>query len=76
MYEPRTITHTLRHRGEVVVIDHVPADVCSLCGDVLLAPETVRPIEAILAKRGSPARAVPLYEYASSTSGGQPTKVA
>ncbi len=35
-YEASTIVHTVRHNGQVVVIDHVPADVCSLCGDALL----------------------------------------
>jgi YgiT-type zinc finger domain-containing protein len=62
-YERRTITHTVRHREEVVVIDHVPADVCSVCGDVLLAPQTVRHIERLLKSRRKPARTVPLYEY-------------
>ena len=37
----REITHTVRHHGQVVVIDHVPAEVCSVCGDVVLSPETV-----------------------------------
>ncbi|RLC69324.1 MAG: hypothetical protein DRI52_09145, partial [Chloroflexi bacterium] len=34
--------------GQIVVIDHVPAEVCSVCGDVLLRPEAVRRIEALL----------------------------
>jgi YgiT-type zinc finger domain-containing protein len=62
-YEERHIVHTVRHRGEVVVIDAVPAEVCSVCGDVLLRPETVRHIEALLASRPAPARTAPLYEY-------------
>ena len=56
--------HTVRHRGQVIVIDHVPADVCSACGDVLLEPDTVRRIEALLQKRQEPASTVPLYEFA------------
>ena len=63
-YEPREITHTVRHKGRIVVIDHVPAEVCSVCGDVLLRPETVRHIEALLRNRTEPFRTVPLYEYA------------
>ncbi len=38
-YEAGKVTHTvrhLRHQGQIIVIDHVPADVCSVCGDVLL----------------------------------------
>ena len=63
-YEQREIVHTVRHRGEVVVIDRVPAEVCSLCGDTLLRPETVRHLEALLRRPAAPARTVPLYEYA------------
>ena len=63
-YEKREITHTVKHRGKIIVIDHVPAEACSLCGDVLLNPETVRHIEALLRASTEPAGMVPLYEYA------------
>lgn len=63
-YEERRIVHTVRHKGQVIVIDHVPAEVCSVCGDVLLKPETVRHIEELLRKKVRPAGTVPLYEYA------------
>ncbi len=63
-YEEREIVHTVRYRGEVVVIDHVPAEVCSVCGDVLLKPETVRRIDALLRTATKPTGVVPLYEYA------------
>ena len=62
--ETREITHTVRHHSQVVVIDHVPAEVCSVCGDVVLSPETVRHIEQLLRTAARPAREVPLYEYA------------
>lgn len=63
-YEERRMVHTVRHHGNVVVIDHVPAEVCSVCGDVLLAPEIIRRIEKLLETMPQPARAVPLYEFA------------
>ena len=63
-YEPQEITHTVRHEGRIVVIDHVPAEVCSTCGDVLLRPETVRHLELLLRQEIEPASTVPLYEYA------------
>ncbi len=63
-YEERKIVHTVRHQGRVIVIDHVPAEVCSVCGDVLLKPETVRRIEMLLRTAPRPASTVPLYEYA------------
>ena len=63
-YEDRKIVHTVRHRGQLIVIDHVPAEVCSVCSDVLLKPETVRRIEELLHTTAQPAGTVPLYEYA------------
>ena len=63
VYEERTVVHTVRYRGEVIVIDHVPAEVCTVCGDVLLRPDTVRRIEEILHTRRVPSSTVPLYEY-------------
>ena len=64
VYELRTVVHTVKRGGEVMVIDHVPAEVCNVCGDVLLTPETVRRLEALLASTPPPLRTVPLYEFA------------
>lgn len=66
-YEGRLVTHTVRHQGRLAVFDHVPAQVCSVCGDVLLSPETVRRIEAMLASGQVPAATVPVYEYAGES---------
>jgi YgiT-type zinc finger domain-containing protein len=63
-YEERQIIHTVRYRGQVIVIDRVPAEVCSVCGDVLLKPDTVRRIEELLRVATQPVRTVPVYEYA------------
>ena len=63
-YEERRIVHTVRYHGQVLVIDHVPAEVCTVCGDVLLKPETVRSIEKLLHSTTSPTGTVPLYEFA------------
>lgn len=63
-YEERKIVHTVRHQGRVIVIDHVPVEVCSVCRDVLLKPETVRRIETLLRTAARPVSTVPLYEYA------------
>jgi YgiT-type zinc finger domain-containing protein len=62
-YERKSVTHTVRHKGRVIVIDHVPADVCDGCGDVLLDPKTVRHIEKLLATEPEPQQTAPVYEY-------------
>ena len=62
-YEERKIAHTVRHNGQLIVIDHVPARVCCECGDVLLSPDTIRRIEALLRAPVEPGGAAPLFEY-------------
>ena len=64
-YEQRTVVHTVRHKGEIVVIEDVPAEVCSACGDVLFAPETLRHIQRMVRERTQPVtRRAPVYQYA------------
>ena len=65
-YEEREVVHTVRRAGHILVIDHVPALVCDVCGDVLFTPETVRRIERLRAGAGTPAGTVPLYDFAQT----------
>ena len=62
-YEELDIFHTVRHKGQIRVFDHVPAEVCSVCGDVLLKPEPVRHFEQLLGESFPPTSTIPLYEY-------------
>lgn len=63
-YEARHVVHTVRYRGEIIVIEEVPAEVCSACGDVLFSPETVRHLQRIVRERSQPvARHAPVYQY-------------
>ena len=66
-YEERKLYHTAQHQGQVIVIDHVPTEVCSECGDVLLKPETIRRLEELLKTTTQPSNTVPHYEYASGS---------
>ena len=61
-YERKRIVHTVKHHGNVVVLENVPAKVCSICGDILLSLSTVEAIEAILKNPGKPIRTAPVYE--------------
>jgi YgiT-type zinc finger domain-containing protein len=63
-YEEKTVIHTVRSDGRVVVIDHVPAEVCTVCGDVLFSPQTVRQLERLLADLPEAKETVPLFEFA------------
>ena len=71
-YEERKLKHTARHKGQVFVIDHVPTEVCSECGDVLLKPETIRRLEELLKTTNQPSKTAPHYEYAAGSSPNDP----
>lgn len=62
-YEPQAITHTVRHAGRPYVVDHVPADVCSVCGDTLLSLAAAERIDEIVPGDARPAASIPLFEY-------------
>jgi len=62
--EKKAVMHPVRVAGRVVLIDHVPAEVCSICGEVLFSPSTVEHIEHLLADLPKPVTTVPLFEYA------------
>lgn len=63
-YRSRRLAYTVRHEGEVMVIDHVPVAVCAACGDVRVEPETLVRIEELLRAGTRPTRTVPLLEFA------------
>ena len=67
-YEQREVVHTVRQGNRIIVIDHVPAEVCRICGDVLFTPETVRLIEQLRHTAAPPNRTVPLYDFTEAKS--------
>jgi YgiT-type zinc finger domain-containing protein len=67
-YEQSEVVHTVRQGNRIIVIDHVPAEVCNVCGDVLFTPETVRQIEFLRQTTAPPTRTVPLYDFAQAKS--------
>ncbi len=63
VYEAKTIIHAVKRGNEVLVFENVPADVCDVCSDTLLAPETIRKLEALIRNKTKPERFAALYEY-------------
>lgn len=63
-YEEKMIVHIVHRGDDIHVFEHVPAEVCSVCGDTLLKPDTVRKLEALIKERRQPERFIPLYEFA------------
>ena len=63
-YEPKRIVHTVKRGPDVVVFENVPAEVCNICSDMLLAPETIRHLEELMHQKAKPEKHAPVYEYA------------
>jgi HTH-type transcriptional regulator/antitoxin MqsA len=61
-FKERRITHVVKHHGEVIVLENVPAEVCSECGEVLLPLLSVEAIETMLKNPGKPVRTAPVYQ--------------
>ncbi len=59
------VTYTLEHAGEVIIIEHVPARVCSETGEQFFSPETVERMQAIIRSRKKPDKVIetPVYDY-------------
>jgi YgiT-type zinc finger domain-containing protein len=63
-YRDRLIVHTVKHGDEVFVFENVPAEVCDVCSDTLLAPMTVQHLEQLLRQNGKAEKFAPVYDYA------------
>ena len=62
-YEERAILHLERWNGQPVAIDHVPAEDCTVFGDVLFTGATVAQLATLRQATPEPTGAIPLYEY-------------
>jgi YgiT-type zinc finger domain-containing protein len=65
-YEQREVVRALQQGDQVIVVEHIPAEVCSMCGDVLFTPETIERLETIRQRVENPVGTAPIYEFARS----------
>ena len=63
-YEHKVIDQTFRKNGQVVVVEGIPAEVCDICGDSLLTPETSRKIDDVLSEPKRSPLTAPLFKFA------------
>lgn len=62
-YEDRVIVHTVKQKSRVIVFEDVPAQVCDICSDTLLAPSTIRHLEQMIKFKSEPKKHAPVYAY-------------
>lgn len=60
-----TITHEERRTNNLYLFQHVPAQVCSVCGEVWIEEATLQEIDRLI-REGEPTRKVetPVYDLA------------
>ena len=60
-----TVTFSYEEEDRYIFIEHVPADVCSRCGEKIYSPEVTDELLRIARKELKPARKieVPVYEF-------------
>ena len=62
-YRERLITQVFDRQGQVIVVEDIPAQVCDVCGDTLLAPEVVERLVKTDAIGKEPVKFAPVFEY-------------
>ena len=62
-YEERRLVDAHRYQGRLIVINGVPADVCSFCGDTLFRADTAETLQRMVRNPPPPVGTIPLYQY-------------
>ena len=62
-YEERLITQIFTRGEQAIVVEDIPAKVCDVCGDTLLAPEVVEQLLNIDVTRKEPVKFAPVFKY-------------
>ncbi len=63
---PKLIRYSLSLPDGLILVDKVPADVCSRCDEVTLSPDVVERLQQTVWQHEPPARVIqtPAYEFA------------
>ncbi len=59
----KTVTHPQVYRGKVYILENIPAEVCSQCGEVLLRPEVLEKIQQLIWSDAEPKRLAEVAVY-------------
>ncbi len=59
-YDQKFIVHKVKRGKDVLVFEDVPAEVCDVCSDTLLSPETIRHLESLMDKKSKPRTLAPV----------------
>jgi YgiT-type zinc finger domain-containing protein len=62
----QAVTYTIQMDDKLVVVEHVPANVCGQCGERMYSPETVERLQKTVWEQRSPSRVLqtPVFDFA------------
>ena len=62
---PQLIRYSLSMNDRLILVDHVPAEVCNRCGEVTLRPDVVERLQQTVWQQEPPSRLIetPVYEF-------------
>ena len=62
------VTFTYEEEGKFLIIEHVPAEICTRCGEKMYSPEVTDELLRLARKATKPARRieVPVYDFAAN----------
>ena len=62
------VTFEHEHAGRIILVEHVPSEVCGACGEKTYSPDVADKLTRIASSNGKPARVleVPVYDFAQS----------
>ena len=63
---PQLIRYSLSIGDNLILVDHVPAEVCDRCGEVTLSPDVVERLQRTIWQKQPPNKVIetPVYEFA------------
>ena len=64
-----TITHPQEYEGKIIILENLPAEVCSQCGDVFLHPGVLQRGQEMVWSNVTPKRTacVPVFDLAEAS---------
>lgn len=62
--ESTLTTYTQQYKGQIIIVENVPAQVCEQCGETYFDPDVVERIQALIWSDAEPTRTVttPVYD--------------
>lgn len=59
-----TVSEVFQVEGRRILVEHIPAEICSRCGEPTFSSETAERVRQVVHGEGQPVKTVPMDVYA------------